>query len=270
MTNDGTKDGPHGDDSGLPEHVLENRRHWDARAGQWVAAGERQWRAGYSPAWGAWDVPESELRLLPDDMSGMDAIELGCGTGYVSCWMARRGARVVGIDNSAEQLATARRLAAEHGIALTLVHGSAEAVPYRDGSFDFAISEYGAATWCDPYAWIPEAHRLLKPGGALVFLGNSPLASICMPPSGDMVSRTLHHGYFDLHRRDWRKAEVDPGGIEFNLPLSKWLRLLRDTGFTLRDYHELQAPAGSPDRHSTPGKWAHLWPSEHAFVLRKL
>jgi cyclopropane fatty-acyl-phospholipid synthase-like methyltransferase len=34
----------------------------------------------------------------------MDTIELGCGTGYVSSWLARRGARPVGIDNSEAQL----------------------------------------------------------------------------------------------------------------------------------------------------------------------
>jgi SAM-dependent methyltransferase len=66
-------------------------------------------------SWGNWSVPETELHLLPEDMSGMDAIELGCGTGYVSAWMARRGARVTGIDVSAEQLATARRLMASTG-----------------------------------------------------------------------------------------------------------------------------------------------------------
>jgi SAM-dependent methyltransferase len=253
----------------LPEHARENRRYWDAYAPQWVAAGERAWRADEPPGWGSWEIPETELQLLPAEMRGMHAIELGCGTAYVSCWMARRGARVVGIDNSEQQLATARRLAAEHAITLTLLHGSAERVPYPDASFDFAVSEYGAATWCDPYAWIPEAHRLLKPGGGLSFLGNAPLASICTPPSGDKVERTLHHDYFALHRRDWRQAEIEPGGIEFNLPLSKWLRLFRDTGFELCDYHELQAPAGAPTRHSTPGEWAHRWPSEHAFVLRK-
>src|SRR5690606_24884782 len=110
-------------------------------------------------------MPDSVLGLLPDYMTDRDAIELGCGTGYVSAWMARRGARVVGVDVSAEQLRTARRLAAHHGVDLTLVEASAENVPYPDASFDFAISEYGAAIWCDPHAWIPEAHRLLKPGG---------------------------------------------------------------------------------------------------------
>jgi 2-polyprenyl-3-methyl-5-hydroxy-6-metoxy-1,4-benzoquinol methylase len=97
----------------LPEHVEVNRAYWDERAHQWVRAGEEGW-AQSAPTWGAYEVPESELSLLPDDMSGMEAIELGCGTAYCSAWMARRGARVFAIDNSQEQLATARRLAEKH------------------------------------------------------------------------------------------------------------------------------------------------------------
>jgi ubiquinone/menaquinone biosynthesis C-methylase UbiE len=103
------------------------------------------------------------VHLLPDDLDGQDAIELGCGTAYVSAWLARRGARPVGIDNSEQQLATARRLQAQHSLVFPLIHGNAESVPYPDESFDFAISEYGAAIWADPYHWIPEAARLLRP-----------------------------------------------------------------------------------------------------------
>ena len=61
---------------------------------------------------------------------------------------------MVGIDNSAAQLATARRLQREHGLELTLIHGNAEQVPYPDASFDLAISEYGACLWADPYRWV--------------------------------------------------------------------------------------------------------------------
>ena len=134
--------------SDLPEHVLKNRALWDAQAPEYVMPGERSW-AQETPTWGIWQVPETELHLLPDDLAGKDAIELGCGAGYVSCWLARRGARVVGIDNSQAQLATARRLQLEHGIDFPLLHGNAEKVPYPDGSFDFAISEYGACLWAD-------------------------------------------------------------------------------------------------------------------------
>jgi SAM-dependent methyltransferase len=91
-------------------------------------------------------------------------IELGCGTGYVSAWLARRGARPVGVDNSAEQLATARALQAEFGVEFPLVHGNAEQVPYPDGSFDLAVSAYGAAIWCDPYRLDPRGGPAVTPG----------------------------------------------------------------------------------------------------------
>ncbi len=255
----------------LPEHVAENRRHWDATADSWVAMGERAWAAD-APTWGIWGIPESELGLLPADMSGLRAIELGCGTGYVSAWMHRRGAAVYAIDNSAGQLATARRLAAQHGVDdIVWVHGDAQTVDQPDESFDFAISEYGAAIWCDPYVWIPEAHRLLRPGGELVFLGNHPLAIVCAPPAGDApVGNLLARDYFGLHRIDWTEAVEDPGGIEFNLPIAEWMRLFRAVGFDVIDHLELQAPPNAQgQRFWTPAAWARRFPSEQVWRLRR-
>ena len=148
----------------MEKHVELNRDHWNAMAEEWVAMGEEAW-ASDAPYWGIWGVPERELGMLPGDMAGMDAVELGCGTGYVSAWMARRGAKVSAIDVSAGQLATARRLAGEHGVDIRFEEGNAEALPFADGAFDFAISEYGAAIWCDPQVWLREAWRVLRPGG---------------------------------------------------------------------------------------------------------
>jgi SAM-dependent methyltransferase len=250
-------------------HIRENRAHWDAHAAEWVASGERAW-ASPEPYWGNWNIPEQELRILPRDMSGLDAIELGCGTAYVSAWMARRGARVVGIDNSERQLQTARRLAKQHGIELTLLHGNAEAVPYPDASFDFAVSEYGAAIWCDPHVWVPEAHRLLRPSGDLVFLGSTPLSMICTPLSGAACEPHLHRAYFGLHKLDWTEVEIDPGGVEFNLPISEWLRLFRETGFDVLDFQELRAPESAGGlSFAVPADWAKRWPSEQVWKLRK-
>lgn len=256
-------------ESSLPEHVQENRRYWDGMAHAWVVRGREAW-ASAQPYWGCWSVPDSTVALLPEDMSGMDAIELGCGTGYVSGWMVRRGARVVGIDNSAEQLKTAQALADEHGAAIDFRHGTAEAVDLPDASFDFAVSEYGAAIWCDPLVWVPEAHRLLRPGGHLVFLGHTPLAQIATPADGSDMQATLQRSYFDLHKLDWRNAAEDPGGIEFNLPISRWLALFRETGFDLVDYIEIQVPddaAGT--QFNSPAWWGKRWPSEHVWKLRK-
>lgn len=99
----------------LPEHVRRNRAYWDAMAHEWVDRGRRAWQSA-EPFWGVWHIPESEARLLPDDLEGKDVIELGCGTAYVSTWLARRGARPVGIDNSPGQLETARAFQREFGI----------------------------------------------------------------------------------------------------------------------------------------------------------
>lgn len=252
----------------MPDYVLKNRALWDEDAPNWVESGERAWDA--EPDWGFWGIPETELGLLPTDMTGMSAIELGCGTAYVSAWMLRRGAKVVGIDNSDQQLATARRLAGEHGVQLELIHGNAEDVPYPDASFDFAISEYGAAIWADPYIWIPEAHRLLRSGSELVFIGNHPLHSMVMPRVGEaFVDRQLRHSYFDLHRIDWEDEEGDYG-TEFNLPISGWMRLFDEVGFDIVSYHELRHPTGGDAvQYYVPAHWAHDFPAEQVWKLLK-
>src|SRR2546421_4206036 len=106
---------------------------------------------------------------------------------------------------------------AELGLDLGLVEASAEAVPLDDASFDLALSEYGASIWCDPYLWVPEAARLLRPGGRLVFLRNSTLVMLCMPDDGPAGSQ-LVRDQFGMHRFDWE----DTGETEFHLPHGEW------------------------------------------------
>jgi len=149
-----------------------NRAHWDDLGRQYIEAGERAW-AQEEPTWGIWQVPETEVRVFSEELAGKDVIELGCGTAYISAWLSRRGARVVGIDNSEVQLGTARRLQRQYGLDFPLIHGDAETIACPDASFDFAISEYGACLWSDPQRWVPECARPVRPGGQLVFLTNS-------------------------------------------------------------------------------------------------
>ena len=250
----------------LPEHVRINRAKWDEIAKDWVAGGERGW-AQDMPTWGLWGVPESELHLLPDDLNGKDAIELGCGTAYVSSWLARRGARVVGIDNSANQLATARRLQQKHGLAIELIHGNAEQVPKPDASFDFAISEYGACLWADPERWVPEAARLLRPGGQLVFLTNSYLMHLCMPPE-DKVAATdrLLRPAFGMGRIEW---PTDPG-VEFHLSHGDWIALLRRCGFEIESLTDVKPGPNATTRYPyVTLEWARQWPCEEVWKARK-
>jgi SAM-dependent methyltransferase len=250
----------------LPDHVRRNRALWDAWAKEYEAPAEVNW-ASDTPAWGIWGVPESELRILPADVAGRDVIELGCGTAYVSAWLARRGARVVGIDNSEAQLATARRLQRQHQLDFPLLHGNAEAVPYPDASFDFAISEYGACLWADPHRWVPEAARLLRPDGQLVFLTNSFLLILCMPAQdGVPATDRLLRPAFGISRVEW------PGdaGVEFHLSHGEWIRLLRTSGFGVEDLLEVRPPVDATTRYPfVTLEWARQWPCEEVWKARK-
>ncbi|HEY8755939.1 MAG TPA: class I SAM-dependent methyltransferase [Candidatus Dormibacteraeota bacterium] len=247
------------------DHVARNREHWNSMAADYVETGRRNWSS--EPQWGTFHIPESEAHILPD-VDGLDVIELGCGTAYVGAWLARRGARVVGIDGSEAQLATARTLQAEHDLHFPLLFGNAEAVPFADASFDLAISEYGAAIWCDPYRWIPEAARLLRPGGRLIFLGNSTLLMLTVPDTDEegAADATLKRDHFGMHRFEW----PDSDGVEFHLGHGDWIRLLRGSGFDIEDLIELRpAPSATTRYPHVTVDWARRWPSEEVWVARR-
>jgi SAM-dependent methyltransferase len=253
----------------LPEHVRANRVAWDEYAKDYVEPGRQNWSTP-QVTWGIWGIPDEELRLLPEDVTGQKIAELGCGTGYVSAWLARRGANPVGIDNSPAQLETARAFQREFALDFPLHLGNAEATPFEDASFDGAVSEYGAALWADPYAWIPEAARILKPGGWLMFLTNSPLVVMAIPDQVDPelpAGETLLRPYFGMHRTTWAGDD----SVEFHLPHGKWIDLLHTAGFEIERLVEIQAPAGATTRWTTIAtpEWARQWPSEEAWVVRK-
>jgi SAM-dependent methyltransferase len=249
------------------DHVRRNRAFWDVQAADYAEPGRRAWALD-EPLWGIWHVPESQLGVLPE-VDGLDVVELGCGTAYVSAWLARRGAHVVGIDNSAVQLATARRLQREFGLDFPLLHANAEEAPLAGERFDLAVSEYGACLWCDPQRWIPEARRLLRPGGRLIFLTNSPLLVMCSPDTeaeGPAQDRLLH-SYFGMHRFQY----PDSPGIEFHLGHGDLIRLLRSHGFEVEDLIEIQPPEDAVTRYPwVTLEWSRRWPCEEIWKARKV
>ena len=250
-----------------PEHVADNREHWTQSNATFTDTdAEIQW-AREEIVWGAFEWPESELQIL-GDVAGLDVVELGCGTAYFSAWLARRGARPVGVDVTPAQLDTARRLQKLHDLDFPLVEASAEDVPLPDASFDLAVSEFGASIWCEPDRWIGEAARLLRPGGRLVFMRGSTLMNLC---DGDehVVDRLTHDWAFLLDRMDFR---AEGGGIEFHPPTGVMLAVLRRAGFELLELHELLAPADAqthPHYSFVTADWGRRWPSVEIWVARK-
>jgi SAM-dependent methyltransferase len=241
-----------------------NRELWTKSNAEHTGANAHAHWAADEITWGVWNVPETEVRALPE-LDGKDVVELGCGTAYVSSWLARRGARPVGVDITPAQLETARSMQAEFGLDFPLLEADAGQTGLPDASFDLVVSEYGASIWVDPFRWIPEASRLLRPGGELVFLCNSTLVILCSPDDGPAIER-LVRPQFGMHRfEDW-------DGVEFHLGHGDWIRLLRTEGFEVLDLVEIQAPE-SAETHEyydyVTADWARNWPSEEIWRARK-
>lgn len=253
------------------DHARVNRDSWDADASNWVERGREAW-ASEEPVWGRGNL-ESEIHVLPD-VAGLQAIELGCGTAFVAAWLMRRGARVIGLDNSSSQLGTARTFQEEFALHFPLVHADAERAPFADESFDFAISQYGAAHWCDPYRWIPEASRILRPGGRMVFETVSPLVMLSFPTHDDEAPADpqLHRDYFGMHRFEWHDHEGVVDAIEYHLGHGDLIRLLRSCGFEIEDLLELRPPPDAVVETDPyiPLSWARRWPSAEIWKVRKV
>jgi SAM-dependent methyltransferase len=252
--------------SSEPDYLAVNRESWTRANAEYTDARAPEAWAKEEIDWGVWGVLESEVQVLPA-VAGKDVIELGCGTAYFAAWLAKRGARrVVGVDITPAQLETARRLTEEHGLDLELLEANAEDVPLPDASFDLAVSEYGASIWCDPYKWIPEAARLLRPGGHLVFLRNSTISILCA--TEDAWEERLVRPQRGLHRLEWFD---DQPGVEFHLGHGEWVRLLRDNGFEVEALIELFAPDDAHDHpyYHSSAEWAKKWPFEEIWRARK-
>jgi SAM-dependent methyltransferase len=246
--------------------VARNVNAWTSNNLEYTdAAAERSWAAD-TMTWGMFAVPDEPIGSPLGDVSGLDIVELGCGTAYFSAWFVKRGARPVGVDPTPAQLETARRMQERTGLRFPLVEAPAERVPLADASFDLAFSEYGASLWADPLLWIPEARRLLRPGGRLVFLTSSVIVQLCEPETGPVGTALLRpqHG---LHHIDW----PDDGSTEYGLSHGDWVRLLRRNDFEVLDLIELYSPPGVESHtyydHVSP-EWAARWPAEELWVAR--
>lgn len=246
------------------EYLARNQAAWAAWAAEYLERGRRNWER--APKWGIWDIPEDSIHVLPDVID-KDVVEIGCGTAYLSAWIARRGGRPVGVDPTAAQLKSARLLQDEFSLHFPLLLAPGERLPFRDGSFDLAISEYGASIWADPYHWVPEAARVLRPGGRLIFLCNGTLLMLCAPDSEtDPATPELIRPYFGMHRFEWS----DDDSVEFHLGYGDWIRLLRASGFEVEDLVELRPVEDATTEYPfVTLEWARNWPSEEVWKAIK-
>lgn len=242
-----------------------NRERWDAQSDEYQARHGGQLEKSGGTAWGVWQIPESELGAL-GEVSGLDVLELGCGAAQWSIALARQGARMTGLDNSARQLEHARGAMAEAGVDFPLVHASAEATGLPDSSFDLVFCDFGAMTFTDPHKSIPEVARVLRPGGSFVFSVLTPIADLVWPVGADGPGDQLANDYFE-----GIYSFEEPGEpIAFNLPYGEWIAVFRKNGFAIEDLIELRPAADATSSYRTEAhrEWARRWPMEHIWRVR--
>ena len=114
---------------------------------------------------------------------------------------------------------------------------------------------------------MPEAARLLRPGGRLHFLVNAFLLTLCVPAEDDRAATDrLLRPAFDMYRVEWGTDD----SVEFHLSHGDWIGLLRRSGFEIEDLVEIRP---GPDAKTTYPfvtlEWARRWPSEEVWKSRK-
>lgn len=241
-----------------------NRAFWDGDADDYQAAHHADIS---NPAWGAFRIPESDVRALPD-LTGLDVLELGCGGAQGSLAFTAAAALSIGMDLSVGQLRHGHAHVAEAGRRLPLVCGSALATPFRDASFDVVFCDHGAMSFCDPYVTVPEVGRVLRPGGRFVFSISTLLHNVCFPLDDPdaTISTQLLQPMFGTRNFDW-----GDGTIDFQMLHGDWIRLFRATGFVVEDLIELRPPDDAVTGYEgfADHGWAQRWPAEEIWKARR-
>jgi ubiquinone/menaquinone biosynthesis C-methylase UbiE len=170
--------------SGEPDVVKQQvAAHWNRRAPGFDADFGHSIRTQRERA--AWD---RILDLVVPSRGTLDALDVGCGTGFLTLELAARGHRVTGVDFAPAMIAEARRKAAERGASVRFEEGDAEQLPYSAGSFDLVISRHLLWTLPHPEAAIDEWIRVLRPGARLVVVDGQFDAGALKQPAGSARS----------------------------------------------------------------------------------
>ena len=251
------------------EHVRKNREHWERESDEYQERNRAQLNRWDFLGWGVYDAPEDEIGAL-GDVTGLRALELGCGACQFGIKVAMRGAAVTGLDFSITQLRHAFEHLEETGIRFPIVQANGERLPFRDEAFDLVFCDHGVMGFADPSLTVPEVARVLRRGGRFVFNGTTPWIWVAWGDEGDApASREMRRDYFDMGSMD----VDDPSWqtTEFQLTYGDWIRLFRANGLAIEDLIELRPNEDASTTYDdyAPLEWARAFPAEHIWKVRK-
>ncbi len=184
------------------------------------------------------------------EVCGKRIAHLQCHFGLDTLSLARRGARMTGLDFSGEAIKAARRLAKEAGIDATFVQGNVYDAPdlLKRGQWDLVYTTWGTIAWLpDVSAWARVVVELLAPGGRLYFLDSQPVASALHqvdPTAPVEPTYDYFHGPVPLEFEDEGSYAVEESRFnharthEWIHPLGAMLTALLETGMRLTAVRE--------------------------------
>ena len=247
--------------------IRANLASWEADSADYQTRNASQLNRWDRLGWGTWDVPEDEIHAL-GDVDGLDALELGCGACQFGIKVAMRGARVTGLDFSSNQLDAGAAHMAETGVRFPLVRASAEELPFADASCDLVFCDHGATSFTDPEIAVPQAARVLRTGGLLVFNIATPFIWTFWGDDDEPPGRELRRPYFGGGRTVW--PDPDPS-VEWQLTYGEWIRVLSSSGFVVEDLIELRPGEDATTTYTTYSTlgWARDYPAEHIWKARR-
>jgi ubiquinone/menaquinone biosynthesis C-methylase UbiE len=236
-----------------------NSALWEANAETWTQLA----RAGYDVHRDFVNTPAFLAALPP--VAGLHGLDVGCGEGANTRAVARQGARLDAIDVAPTFVAHAAASERAEPLGITYRVADAQALPFDDAAFDFAVAFMSLMDVPDYRAALAEAHRVVRPGGFLQF---SILHPCFVPPHRRVVrdaagrAHTIEIArYFDRVDGDverWKfsaapddvKAAVEPFAVPiFHHTLADWVNTLVQTGFALEYAGEPSADAAAIRAH---------------------
>lgn len=238
--------------------VRANRSYWDSSAAEYLE--EHGTFLGASKfIWCPEGIAEADAQLL-GEIEGKYILEVGCGAGQCSRWVAEQGAFATGVDLSSGMLEQASRLSRLHplspgAVEPTFLQADARKLPFPSGSFDLAFSSYGALPFVkDAEVVLSEVARVLRPGGRWVFSVTHPLRWM-FPDVPTEAGLTVEYSYFDRTPYVEIDSSGDPIYAEHHRTLGDWVAMIVDAGFSLE---RLTEPEWPESNETTWGGWSPL------------
>lgn len=252
-----------------------NRRGWNT-----ISAGyQRERRISTDDVhYGPVAPGERELGLL-GDVRGKRILEVGCGGGQNAIVLAKWGAICTGVDPSDAQLAHARRLALEHGVAVQFANGMAEDLSaFPAESFDLVLSSYAFDYVTDLQRAYQEIWRVLKPGGPFVFCQSHPwFQAVGWHLAGDPEAPEIgdYAAWPAMEEWEWAFENGASAPMRGHLrPLAQILNQLIEAGFSLErmvEQHYEDVIGASPEAlERLPYTYPSVPPPREYQVMRKL